>query len=151
VHPLRPAETPQAEWAYTADVEIGTRRDMGHGPLGQRWKIDILGGVVDGPKLQGRVLPGGADRQLWRSDGVRELDALYEIEALDGAVITVHNRVLIQDADAASGRPRYARSSLRFAAPQGPHAWLNQRQFVGTLEPLMPARQAVRVGVFVLM
>lgn len=147
---MQPAETPTAEWVYTAEVEIGPRHDHGAGPAGHRWRIDILGGTVSGPRLQGRVLPGGADRQLWRPDGVRELDALYEIEATDGALITVRNRVLIQDADPATGEPRYARSTLRFAAPDGPHGWLNRRQFVGTLGPLLPQRQAVRIGVFLL-
>ena len=91
------------------------------------------------------MLPGGADRQLLRPDGVKLLDALYEMQTDDGAVLTVHNRVLIDDVPPA---PRYARSTVKITAPEGPHAWLNRRLFVGTLTPLMPERQAVKISVF---
>jgi hypothetical protein len=40
---------------------------------------------------------------------------------------------------------RYALSRIRFTAPQGPHAWLNRRLFVGALQSLRPAREAVLV------
>ena len=98
-----------------------------------------------GPRLRGRVLPGGADRQWLRSDGLKELDALYEMQTDDGAVLTVRNRVVI-DETALPGR--YARSSVRITAPDGPHAWLGRRVFVGTLESLKPAREAVRISVY---
>ena len=69
--------------------------ELGPSPLGQRFLIDIAGGSFEGPQLKGIVLPGSADRQLLRSDGVKELDALYEMQTDDGAVITVHKRVLV--------------------------------------------------------
>jgi Protein of unknown function (DUF3237) len=140
-----PPDAPAVEWAYTAVVEIGERRELGPSPLGQRFMIDIVGGSFEGPRLKGRVLPGGADRQLLRSDGVKELDALYEMQTDDGAVITVHNRVLIDDA---APQGRYARSVVRLTAPDGPHAWLNKRVFVGTLTPLPPERKAVKIAVY---
>ena len=139
-------DTPSAEHVYDAIVDIGPRRDLGESPVGRRYIIDIVGGEFDGKLLRGRVLPGGADRQLHRRDGVRELDALYEIETDDGAVITVHNRVLIEDAPDG----RYARGVVRLTAPAGPYDWLNRRHFVGTLTSLMPTRQAVRIGVWLL-
>ena len=90
---------------------------------------------------------GGADRQTLRPDGIKELDALYEMRTHDGAVITVHNQVLIDE----SVQPeRYARSCIRVTAPQGPHAWLNRRLFVGTLQPLRPERQAVLIRGYML-
>ena len=48
---------------------------LGQAPLGERRMIPIAGGTFEGPGLRGKVLPGGADRQLWRRDSVRELDA----------------------------------------------------------------------------
>ncbi len=141
------ADLPRTEPVYEAIVEVGERRDLGAGPLGHRYMIDILGGSFDGPRLRGKVLPGGADRQLWRQDGVRELDALYEMRTDDGAMITVHNRVLIEDLP---NNGRYARSVVHLTAPAGPHEWLNRRVFVGTLTPLMPARQAVKITVYLL-
>ncbi|WP_310462396.1 DUF3237 domain-containing protein [Sphaerotilus sp.] len=138
---------PTLEPLYDATVDIGPRRALGRSPLGERFIIDILGGTFEGPRLRGRVLPGGADRQLVRPDGVKELDALYEMETDDGTVITVHNRVLIEDP---SPDGRYARSVVRLTAPDGPHAWLNRRIFVGTLTPLPAERKAVRIGVYLL-
>ena len=82
-----------------------------------------------------------------RHDGIKELDALYEMRTHDGAMITVHNQVLIDE----SVQPeRYARSCIRVTAPDGPHAWLNRRLFVGTLQSLRPDRQAVLVRAYML-
>ena len=137
--------TPALELAYVAEVDIAERRDLGASGGGHRYLIDILGGSFAGPRLRGRVLAGGADRQWLRPDGVKELDALYEMQTDDGAVLTVHNKVLIDEAAPAG---RYARSSVRISAPDGPHAWLGRRVFVGTLESLKPARNAVRISVY---
>ena len=65
------------------------------------------------------------------------------MRADDGTVITVHNRVLV---DESRTPQRYARSVVRLTAPDGsPHAWLNRRLFVGGLQSLRPQREAVRV------
>lgn len=141
------ASEPSLRHVYDAFVDIAPRRDLGRSARGERFIVGILGGSFEGAGLRGRVLPGGADRQLLRPDGVKELDALYEMETHDGAVITVHNRVLIED-PAPDGR--YARSVVQFAAPEGPYAWLNRRVFVGTLQALMPARDAVKISVYLL-
>ncbi|MEZ5645522.1 MAG: DUF3237 domain-containing protein [Burkholderiaceae bacterium] len=136
---------PEVRFAYEAQVDIGERQDLGHAPLGERFLVPILGGTFEGPGLRGTVLPGGADRQLLRSDGVKELDALYEMRTHDGVVITVRNRVLIDDTARAG---RYARSVLRLTVAAGPYDWLNRRVFVGTLHSLRPARSAVCVRVY---
>ena len=91
------------------------------------------------------MLPGGADRQLLRPDGVKELDALYEIQTDDGTVITVHNQVVV---DMPTQEQRYARSVVKFRAPAGQYEWLNRRVFVGNLESLKPSRNAVKIRIF---
>lgn len=143
------ATPPGARLAWQAVVDIGERLALGASPLGERFLVPILGGefagAIDGHTLQGRVLPGGADRQLLRADGIKELDALYEMQTHDGAVLTVHNRVLIEERP---GQERYAFSHVRVAAPQGPHDWMNRRVFIGTLQSLRPQRQAVCVHVW---
>lgn len=131
--------------AWMAEVDIGERQDLGSSAAGHRFLVPILGGHFHGPHLAGRVLPGGTDRQLLRPDGVRVLDALYEMQVEDGTVITVHNRVLIDETG--PGEP-YARSVLRACAPRGRHEWVSRRILVGTLQSLRPARAAVRVGVY---
>ena len=60
-------------------------------PTPERRIIDITGGEVSGPKLSGRILPGGADWQIIRADGVAVLEARYTIEADGGALVYVQN------------------------------------------------------------
>lgn len=136
---------PLCEFVYEAIVDIADVQNLGQSLQGQRFIVNILGGEFSGPRMKGRVLPGGADRQLLRPDGVKELDALYEMQTDDGAVITVHNQVVV---DLPTPEQRYARSVVKFRAPAGPYEWLNRRVFLGTLESLKPAKNAVKISVF---
>lgn len=131
--------------AWEASVDVGPRQALGESPIGQRFLIPILGGTFVGPRIRGTVLAGGSDRQLWRRDGVRLLDAHYEMLTDDGDVITVRNRVTIDDPE---GPDRYAWSQVQLIAPDGPHAWLNRRVFIGTLKSLLPGRQAVVIRIY---
>ena len=141
-----PLVPPRTEFVYEAVVDIAPTVPFGDSPLGERRIVPITGGTFEGPGIRGKVLLGGADRQLIRKDGVRRLDALYEMQADDGAIITVRNQVLI--APGVGGAPDYRFSTLDITAPEGPHAWLNRLVFVGTLHGLRPAREAVLVRVF---
>lgn len=49
------------------EVTLEPVRDLGATPLGRRRIIGITGGKFTGPRLSGRVLPGGADWQLIRA------------------------------------------------------------------------------------
>ena len=144
----QPISRPGTTLLWQAVVEIGPREALGSSPLGERFLVPILGGVCwGGPGcegLQGRVLPGGADRQWLRPDGIKELDALYEMQLDDGTVLTVRNRVIVDE----SLQPRYARSVLRVDAPAGPWAALTRRCLVGSLQSLRPQAPAVLVNVF---
>jgi len=64
-----------------APVEAG--QVTGLNSRGRRRIIPIIGGLLQGPRLSGRVLPGGADFQLVVSDTAADLNARYII-ALDG-------------------------------------------------------------------
>jgi len=115
------------EFVYEAVVTIDAPVDVGTTPLGHRRYIPITGGTFQGPRIHGVVLPGGADWQTDRSDGVTEADALYSIRTDDGTVIIVRNQGVIVDGGA------YMRTALRFIAPEGPNAWLNRAQFVSSI------------------
>ncbi len=147
-HPL---QAPLSVLAWEAVVQVSPRQDLGMSPAGERFIIPIVGGQfagdINGHVLRGHVLPGGADRQLLRPDGIKELDALYEMQHDDGTVLTIHNRVTI---DAPADGSRYAFSHVKVTAPEGPHAWLNRRVFVGTLHGLPPEQQAVLIRVWLL-
>jgi hypothetical protein len=64
---------------------------LGHGPLGERRYVPLLGGEVDGPELQGEVVEGGVDWQTARSDGALEIAAHYAIRTRDGALVEVQS------------------------------------------------------------
>ncbi|TNC08603.1 DUF3237 domain-containing protein [Methylobacterium terricola] len=141
-----PLAMPKTEFVYEAVVEIAPMVPLGESPLGERRIVPITGGVFQGPRIRGTVLPGGADRQLVRKDGVRRLDALYEMKTEDGAILTVRNQVLVDPGR--DGAPDYRFSTIDVTAPEGPHAWLNRLVLVGTLASLRPAREAVLVRAF---
>jgi len=138
--PLAPSLT----LLWEAVIDVGEGQELGVGPTGPRRMVPILGGTFRGgpdyPDLQGQVLPGGADRQVRRLDGARELDALYEMRAQDGSIMTVRNRVLI---DQPAEGTRYAVSHLVVTAPEGRWAWLNKRVILGTMQSAKPERSAV--------
>jgi len=57
---------------------------------GRRQLIVVKEGVLTG-MLKGRVLPGGIDSQIIRSNGITELSARYALELEDGRAIYVEN------------------------------------------------------------
>ena len=86
--------TPELRHVCDIDVEVGPIRDLGPTPHGRRRIVEILGGRVTGPRLTAEIVPGGADWQYVRGDGVLELEARYSIRTGDGAEIAVINRGL---------------------------------------------------------
>jgi len=150
------APTPPAlSFAFTIDASIGPIGAQGSGPLGQRLHIPIAGGVVTGPALSGRIRPGGSDWALLRADGTTFIDARYTIEAQDGTLIYVQSRGLRVSSDEVLARLQagapvadeevYFRCAPIFEAPDGPHAWLNQRLFVA---PVRRTASGVQLQVF---
>lgn len=118
---------------------------MGLSPVGERRIVPITGGSFVGNHIKGTVLPGGADRQLIRRDGFKQLHATYELQTDDGFVLSVSNRVLIP----AQRRPgEMVFSQIELTAEDGPYDWINQHVYVGTLTSLQPGQAAVRIGVY---
>ncbi|WP_245614869.1 DUF3237 domain-containing protein [Curvibacter gracilis] len=141
-----PMALPRTEFVYEAVCDLEPTLDLGTSPWGERRMVPIAGGTFEGPGLKGKVLPGGADRQLIRRDGARALDAVYELQTHDGVIISVRNRVLVRPPKDGSGR--YAFSTLEIVAPEGRYGWLNDHVHVGTLDSLRPQRDAVVIRVF---
>ncbi len=59
--------------------------------------MPIIGGTFEGHgdlSVRGRILPGGADAQIIRDDGLTEADAQYVLETDRGAIVYVRNRGL---------------------------------------------------------
>jgi len=81
--------TPRFEFLMSLAVDVGDVVSMGAAPLGERRVVGILGGTFEGPGLRGEVLPGGADWQIARTDGVLDLDARYALKEQGGGLIRV--------------------------------------------------------------
>jgi hypothetical protein len=91
---------------------------------------------VHGPRLSGRILPGGTDRQIIRADGVTDLTARYSIETDTGGLILVNSDGLRHGppevlAAIARGEPvpptaYYFRTVMRFETADPACAWLNK-------------------------
>ena len=153
---MRPT-TPALELVFTIMARIATPLSAGRSAAGERLHIPILDGVVSGPRLKGTVLPGGSDWPLIRPDGTSEIEATYTVVAEDGTPILVRNsglRVSAPEvlarlrAGEAVGPDEYSfRSSPRFDAPDGPHAWLRDRIFVASLAP-DPAENRITIEVY---
>src|SRR5271165_795019 len=81
------------ELVHVADlvVRIAEPIEIGYIAGNLRRMIPITGGEVLGPRIYGKVLPGGADYQIMRADGVTDLQARYVIELADGPLIYVEN------------------------------------------------------------
>jgi hypothetical protein len=84
-------EPPQLEFAFEVRAKVADPVVIGDIPDGTRRIIDILGGTFEGPKIRGKILPGGADWQIIRSDGFTQLDARYILETDKGELIYVIN------------------------------------------------------------
>jgi hypothetical protein len=125
-----------------AEITLAPAQELGESPLGRRRIIGITGGRFSGERLSGRVLPGGADWQVIRADGVADLDARYTLETADGALLYVRNRGYRHGpADVirrlAAGEPvdaslYYMRTTLRFETGDTRYAWLNRIICVAT-------------------
>ncbi len=81
--------TIQFEFLMNVAADVGELTSMGGGPLGERRVVAITGGNFAGPGLRGTVVPGGADWQIVRADGVLDIDARYALRTEAGALIRV--------------------------------------------------------------
>ncbi|MGC1457247.1 MAG: DUF3237 domain-containing protein [Steroidobacteraceae bacterium] len=113
---------------------------VGEVPEGARRVVPIRGGTFEGIRLRGTVLPGGADWQYLRADGVMMVEAQYLLRTDDGVIIQVNNRGMRHGPEAVMRRlgagetvdpaEYYFRATPRLCAPAGHYAWLNRRVFL---------------------
>ena len=135
---------PELRFAFEIEVQVSAPLDLGQTQAGHRRVIPIAGGVVSGPRLQGRVLPVGADWQILRADGTADLDARYTIQAQDGALIYVVNRGVrhgppeilarLNRGEPVDPASYYFRSAASFETSAPEHAWLTRAILVGVGE-----------------
>ena len=132
---------PGLRFAFAITAHVRPVIDLGQTARGHRRIIDILGGEVHGPRLEGEILPGGADWQIVRPDGTIEVVARYTIKATSGALIYVQNeglRVATPEILARMSKGErvpidsyYFRTAPKFETAEPSLKWIERALFVG--------------------
>ena len=133
---------PHFEFAFSVQVTLQPKIALGALTKGgDRYFVQILDGHFEGPRIKGKVLPGGGDWAHIRPDGVMDFDARYNLQADDGTFIYLQNRgfrwgsaeVMAKLARREPVDPSeyYMRVSPSFEVRQGPHDWLSKHLFFG--------------------
>ena len=133
---------PALEHVCDLAVTIDAPVEVGSTAMGLRRMIPITGGTVTGPRMQGRIVPGGADFQLIVGDGTQaHLDARYVLELDDGTRVFVQNKALRVASAEDSAKIRrgepvdptrvYFRCQPSFEASTSQWSWLAEHQFIG--------------------
>ena len=133
---------PSLEHLCDLAVTISAPVEVGQTPAGLRRMIPITGGTVTGPRVNGKVLAGGADFQLILGGGTQaHLDARYVIELDDGSRVFVQNTALrvaslensqrIMNGQPVNPDEVYFRCQPKLEATTPEWAWLSESQFIG--------------------
>src|ERR1700754_2272625 len=109
--------------------------------LGTRLTFVTNGGVIEGPRLRGELLPGGGDWLLVGTDQIGRVDVRATLRTHDGALIHYEARGVIKvPADGldrlAAGEvlpfdDTYVRTTPTFETADGRYLWLNEIVAVG--------------------
>ena len=120
---------------FRVHAELADILTLGRTPYGERRSINILGGRIEG-RLSGRILPGGADWQIIRGDGVADIQARYTIETDTGAKVLVASDGLrhgpsdvmarLSRGETVDPSLYYFRTAMRFETADAETDWLNR-------------------------
>lgn len=97
---------PGLEAAFQVEARLGPPEDHGTTRAGHRRVVPIIGGRVSG-LFDADILPGGADWQLIRPDGVIEIDTRYSARTADGT------HIYLRTSGIRSGAPEVLEALLR--------------------------------------
>ncbi len=135
---------PQLEFLMRIAAEVGELQTMGGGPLGERRVVAITGGTFEGPALKGEIVPGGADWQIVRADGVLDIDARYALRTEAGALIRVVSQgyrhgppevlAALARGEVVPANRYFFRTVMRFETGDTDLLWLNRTIAVATAE-----------------
>lgn len=134
--------TPLLEPVCTLAIELTRPHEMGECPGGTRRIIPIVGGTAKGARINGRILPIGADWQVVQAGGLAQLDARYAIETDDGAVVEVISQGIRHMAPDVAARAAggedvpfadyYMRTFIRLESGHPDYDWVNRSLFLAT-------------------
>ena len=126
----------KTEFLYRAHIDVDGFYQVGETFRGKRTIVRVKGGLFEGPKLRGQILPGTGDWFVVRPGGVAEGDVRDTYRTHDGHVIYVSYRGIIdmapeiwervgrgEDVDPSE---YYLRGQPMFETAVGtPYSWLN--------------------------
>ena len=152
-HPDVHFNEPQLAFLCTVSLETTLPQAIGDNPYGNRQIVPVTGGSFEGPRLTGKVLPGG-DWVLRRPDGVSELDGRVTWQTEDGALLYVKYRGYRAKISPVlprwmTGEPILAEEychtiTLHFETSAPHYAWLEQVVVIGR-GSLMPGGVSYQV------
>ena len=123
------------EFVFHAYVTISKELEIGPVSTGIRNIAPITGGTFEGKNLKGIVVPGGAEWQLIRADGIMEVEAKYTLKTDDNALIYVMNNGIINLQELPP--TGYARTCPKFEVSHDKYTWLCKSLFVSTITPMV--------------
>ena len=137
----------QTRALFRIRIDLHPIQDVGKTPLGHRRVVPVAGGVFDGERLRGVVLPhAGNDWLLGRADGSFQQDARLTLETDDGALILMSYRGCRHSSPEVAARlargeqvdsgQYYLRTAPFFETGASRYAWLNTILAVGIGERL---------------
>lgn len=132
--------TPRARLATLGQARLRWDIARSHGvtPLGERLRIPLLGGTLEGPRVSGMIPAGSAEWRLHRPDGAIVVEGSFVVETGGGRPIRVYYHDMRASLSLTGAREE-AGASLAFDAPAGTHDWLNQGQYVALPAPCTQA------------
>jgi len=152
--PSPSVQPPRLTLVMTLRVQVGPPMEMGQVPRGLRRIIPILGGTFEGPAVRGKVLPGGADWQIVRADGLAELDTRYALQTDQGGLVYIQNAGIrhappdvtkkLLAGEAVDPSQVYFKTVPTFETSAPELQWLTRAIFIGTGER-HPAEVVIRV------
>lgn len=111
-------------------VEVGSPVLLGNDGFGEARIVPILGGTVTGKTLSGHILPGAADEQRVRTDGLTRIHARYVIRTADGDLVRVDSQGLRHGQTPGDPAQVYFRTVIRFETSAPSLDLLNQSLFL---------------------
>jgi hypothetical protein len=112
-------------------------------PMGQRLIVNVPGGAVHGPKINGSLIPPGGDWLIPMPDGSLRIDVRGTIKTDDGELILVeYNGVIVTNkevmdrfnkGEVITSKDEYFVIAPRFTTASKKYEWINQLQAVGKM------------------
>jgi hypothetical protein len=130
------------EFLFRAALNAGAPQLVGATRNGELRIVPVTGGTIQGPALNGEIMPGtAADWLRVDPDGTAHMDVRLTIRTTDGHIVFMHYSGIRTGKPAVLARLNagetvdpadyYFRTAIRFETGAAPLAWLNRILAIG--------------------